>query len=140
MFKHLLVPIDLSTRNARILAVALGLAKRDRARVTLLHVIERVEGVPVGELQGFYRLLKKRARQRLGAAARKFAALGIDTVESVVIGTPARDIVKVAASDDIDLIVMGSHRLESPATPRAALGTTSHRVAILAPCPVLLVR
>lgn len=140
MFTHLLVPIDLSTKNARILAVALALAERDRARVTLLHVIERVEGVPVSEIQGFYRLLKKRARERLDAAGRKFAAAGITVVESVFIGTSARDIVKVAASNGIDLIVMGSHRLEDPAAAGGALGTTSHKVAILAPCPVLLVR
>jgi hypothetical protein len=39
MFKHILVPIDLSGGNARTLRTALALATQNRARVTLLQRI-----------------------------------------------------------------------------------------------------
>jgi nucleotide-binding universal stress UspA family protein len=139
MYAHILVPLDLSAKNHRVLAAALHLAVAERARVTLLHVIERVEGIPLSEMQDFYRLLKKRAQQRLGVAARKLAASGVAVAQSVFIGTAARDIVKLAASNDVDLIVIGSHRVEAPARGEA-LGTISHKVAVLSPCPVLLVK
>ena len=42
MFKHLLVPLDLSDRNARLLRIALSLARQSGARVTLLHVVDRI--------------------------------------------------------------------------------------------------
>ena len=46
MFKHILVPIDLSDQNARTLKTALDLAISNRARVTLLHVVHHVAKIP----------------------------------------------------------------------------------------------
>jgi hypothetical protein len=45
MFKHILVPLDLSDRNERILRLAVGLARIKQGRVTLLHVIQGIGGV-----------------------------------------------------------------------------------------------
>lgn len=140
MVKHVLVPLDLSTKNTRALTMARALAEPAGARVTLLHVIERVEGIPLGEMRDFYDRLKKRARERLAAAARAFTAAGIKVAQTIFVGVPARDIVKLAEATKADLIVISSHRVESPARPGQGLGTTSYKVAILCSCPVLLVK
>ena len=53
MFKHILVPLDLG-RNERSLRTARTLARQNGARVTLLHVIQRIEDIPAAELRRFY--------------------------------------------------------------------------------------
>ena len=64
-FKHVLVPIDLSDRNTRLLGTALALAEASAARVTLLHVIQRIAHVRASELRGFYARLERASARKL---------------------------------------------------------------------------
>ena len=137
MFKHLLVPIDLSDRNARLLGVARSLARSSGARVTLLHVVHRIAHVPSRELQGFYQELRRKSRRKLQAAARGFATDGIHVRTVVVIGEPSRQIVEASTTRGVDLLVMGSHKVVPGG---AGWGTTSYKVGIACPCPILLVK
>ena len=139
MFKHILVPIDLSGRNEPALRTALALAQQCQARVTLLHVIHRLARIPLGELSGFYRGLERRSKRRLDLAAKRFASKGVAVRAAVLIGEPAAEIVKTAARQRVDLIVMGSHKID-PARPRTGWGTTSYKVGILCQCPIMLVK
>lgn len=139
MFAHLLVPIDLSERNERQLRAARVLAERQRSRVTLLHVIQRVGNLPAGELRPFYDRLEKASRRQLARAAKRLAAAGVPVRTLVLVGDPPREIVRVAARRRVDLIVMGSHRAD-PARPGSGWGTTSYKVGLLCPCPILLVK
>ena len=63
MFKHILVPIDLSHRNERMLRLAVGLARIKQSRVTLLHVIQGISGVSTWELRTFYKTLEQRSQR-----------------------------------------------------------------------------
>ncbi len=58
---------------------------------------------------------------------------------SVIYGKRAGEIVKFAAKQSVDLIVMSSHK-PNLNNPSRDFGTISHRVAIIAPCAVLLVK
>jgi universal stress protein A len=139
MFKKILVPLDLSKRSDGALAAALQLAQPGRARVLLLHVIQRIEHVPPSELRDFYGRLEKAAHQRMASAIRKLATKKVDVRATVAIGSPARDIVRYAAANGVDLIILGSHKVD---VSRAAqgFGTTSYKVGVLCQCPVLLVK
>jgi universal stress protein A len=139
-FKHILVPIDLSARNARALATALALARAEGARVTLLHVVQRIEDLSATEMQAFARRLERRAAKRLQEAARPFAAAGVPVDGAVLTGVPPREIARFAAAKKADLIVINSHRVEGLARPGHGLGTTSYQVAMLCPCPILLLK
>jgi nucleotide-binding universal stress UspA family protein len=139
MFKHILVPIDLSDRNARTLAVAAALAEPIRARVTLLHVVHRVRHIAAGELAGFYRRLEAISRRRLERAARRLVARGLRVRTEVIVGEPATEIVAAAVQRRANLIIMGSHRVV-PGRPGGGWGTTSYKVGILCRCSVLLVK
>jgi nucleotide-binding universal stress UspA family protein len=119
--------------------VALGLAARNGARVTLLHVIQRIEHVPMAELRGFYREIDGKARRALARAARRFVAAQVDVRPVVLTGDPSREIVRWAAANRVDLVVMTSHRVH-PRQPAQRWGTTSYKVGILCRCPVLLVK
>jgi nucleotide-binding universal stress UspA family protein len=139
MFRHILVPIDLSDRNARVLRAALALARQSGARVTLLHVIQSVEKLPPGELKGFYGRLAKISTQKLERAAAPLARHGVRVRTEACIGEPAREIIRVALRSGVDLIVMGSHKVR-PGRPEARWGTTSYKVGIFCQCPILLVK
>jgi nucleotide-binding universal stress UspA family protein len=138
-FGHLLVPLDLSSRNARAVRLAGDLARREGARVTLLHVVHRIEALPAGELGTFYARLRRKAEAALRTHARRLVRLGVACRVEVLLGTPATAIVEYAARRRVDLIVMGSHRINPRARP-ARWGTTSYRVGVLCRCPVLLIK
>ena len=101
MFKHLLVPIDLSQRNARALRTALDLARLSGASVTLFHVVYRIAEIPFDELRGFYRRLLRMSERKLSREARGFAKKGVAVSTEVVIGEPAvemlRELVEVVS-------------------------------------------
>lgn len=139
MFKHILVPIDLSDRQGRMLRTARELASQSRARVTLLHVVHHVAALPLGELRGFYQRLVKASRRRLTLAAKPFAAEGVPVRAQVCIGEPAREILRVAAAEKVDLVVMGSHTVK-PGRRTRGWGTTSYKVGLVCQCPILLVK
>jgi nucleotide-binding universal stress UspA family protein len=139
MFKRILAPVDLSARNSRALRVAADLAAAAPARVTLLHVIQRIEGLPAAELAGFYAELERNARRKLDALAARLAKGGADVHVEVVVGEPTAEIVKHADRMRADVIVMASHRLQ-PKKGVQGLGTTSYKTAIVCRCPILLVK
>ncbi|HEY7649194.1 MAG TPA: universal stress protein [Methylomirabilota bacterium] len=138
MFDHIVVPLDLSQRNTQALATARALAERLDARVTLLHVVQKLARVSVGEMRAFYRRLTAKSRRRLNRAAREFAEAGIPVRVEVCIGDPAHEIVRRTRGRRADLIVMASHRID-PKQPRG-WGTTSYKVGILSQCAILLVK
>ena len=138
-FKHVLVPIDLSDRNARLLGVALALAEPHRAAVTLVHVIHRIARVPVAELRGFYGGLRNTSAVKLERAARPFREKGLRVRTVVRLGDPPLEIVRLALRRRADLVVMGSHRV-NPRRLDPGFGTTSYKVALGCQCPILLVK
>jgi nucleotide-binding universal stress UspA family protein len=119
--------------------VALRLRAPRGGRITLLHVIQRIEGIPAAQLRGFYRRLERKARQKLEALARQLTARGAAVRCEVFIGDPATDIARAAERHRADIVVMASHRVQ-PQRPGRGLGTTSYKTAILCRCPVLLVK
>jgi nucleotide-binding universal stress UspA family protein len=138
MFKKIMIPIDLSdTRNPAI-QIAKRIATLNKAQLTLLHVIEKIEYLPSGETKGFYTRLEKKGSQKLRGIAEKMNSAG-EVVTKIVLGNRARSIVEFAEKNGIDLIVMNSHRIDLK-EPSKGWGTISYKVAILSQCPVLLVK
>lgn len=139
MFHRILVPMDLSDRHARSLKLALALAREGPASVTLVHVVLQVRGLLPGEMRTFYDRLVKTSRRGLARTAKLFTAQGITVRSEILIGEPAREIVRAATAARADLIVMGSHRV-NPKRRGMGWGTTSYKVGILCRCPILLVK
>ena len=66
-------------------------------------------------------------------------AQGVAIRSVVLIGEPAREIVRLALARKVDLVVMGSHRVD-PAGHGRGWGTTSYKVGLFCQCPILLVK
>lgn len=138
MFHRIVIPLAFNDENESAIRVAADLAVRDSSEVLLLHVVETIRGIPFEEMRDFYERLERRAETELTKVAERFRALQVPTKSDVVFGARAEQIVTYARERGADLIVLSSH----PASPDqpASLGTISHRVALFAGCPVLLVK
>jgi nucleotide-binding universal stress UspA family protein len=137
MFQRILVPVDFTPKSRRALRVAAELARQGRATITLLHVIERIELIPDSELLSFYSKLEGLARRQLVAMADALSKRGCKVRWRILRGSRVTQIVKSAVG--MDLVLLASHRL-GRRRPTRGWDTLSHRVAILAPGPVLLVK
>lgn len=138
MFRKLLVPVDLTEKNRRAVEVARELALEAEGQVTLLHVIETLD-LPFEELEDFYGRLERQAQEVMGRLAEPLQAVGIPFREQVVYGKRAEEVVSWAEEEGVDLIILSSHRVNLE-DPGAGWATLSYKVAILAQCPVLLVK
>jgi nucleotide-binding universal stress UspA family protein len=138
MFKRILVPVDLTKKSQAAVDLAYEFATRSPTEVILQHVIETIEHVQFDELKPFYERLEKSARKGLSQFSQPFAAGKLSVDQVIVYGRRANEIVSYAAAKRVDLIIMSSHRIES--NQPAHSWSISYAVAILAPCPVLLVK
>jgi nucleotide-binding universal stress UspA family protein len=137
MFQKILVPTDGTPKSERALELVPDLAATD-AEVTLLHVIELLDA-PMEELEDFYGQLEQRARERLEKLAAPLRETGLTPTQHIRYGKRVAEIVQFAADEEHDLVVLASHRLD-PDQPASSWMTISHQVAILAECPVLVVK
>jgi nucleotide-binding universal stress UspA family protein len=139
MFRHILIPLDLTDKHRQALAIGAELAGQSGGTVTLLHIIEKIPGLSDEEEKGFYDRLERAARTHLTNYAE---ALGLRKVASqleVYCGQRAPEIARYAREKGADLIILTAPHLD-PEHPTAGWGSLSYRVGILAPCPVLLVK
>lgn len=139
MFRRILVPVDLGPRNLRAVRAAARMAGQSRAQVTLLHVIERLADDDSPALEAFYRKLESVARERMRKLLGRFEGTRVPIRAEILYGKPVVEILKFAAANRTDLIVMNSHRLPLRRSGES-WGTISYKVGILSRCPVLLVK
>ena len=148
MYRRILVPVDGSHTSARGLEEAIRLAKDQRARLRLVHVIEEYVVVQSGALNGtaFYAddlidLLRAEGKKIIAKAsglARK-AGVKADAATFESLANRSSDcIIREAKKWHADLIVMGTHGRRG--VNRLVLGSDAEIVVRTSPVPVLLVR
>jgi len=139
MFKNILVPTDLSEKSTKALDIALSLGSKDDCRVTLVHVIETIEGDDQDDFGEFYEKLKARAQGKMDKMIRRHGDKNQVISKEILFGKRVREIVGFAYEHDIDLIILSSHKIDKidAATDWA---TISYKVGILSRCPVLMVK
>jgi nucleotide-binding universal stress UspA family protein len=139
MYRRLLVPVDFTAKNARALRSACELAELADGEVVLVHVVETLEDELDDDLAGFYRKLEVKAEEKLAATLESLGEGRFSRRSAVVLGHRARAIADFAEHEKVDVIVLSSHRVD-PDKPGHDWMTISYKVAILARCPVLLVK
>lgn len=135
-YRSILVALDGSPDGYAALEHAATLARDQNAPLTLLSVAPppstpvSAGAPPPGDLEHMHRGVLR------AAAASVPRDVGVTT--RLERGEPAETILRVAAEEAHDLVVMGSHGHSR--IHRALLGSVSERVLKKAPVPVLLMR
>lgn len=145
LFKHVLCAIDFSDGSMRALDQAISIAQHADAHLTLLHVVELPEGIPHGRMPGTGRTVEEYIaaveadrRESLANAVPKDAETYHHVETMLVTGKPWREIVRIAAEQRSDVIVIGIHG--RGAADLLVFGSTAQQVARHATCPVLTFR
>jgi nucleotide-binding universal stress UspA family protein len=146
MYKRILTPVDGSATSRRGLRAAIGLAKAQRARLTILNVVDAMpvfaslEGVTAYDA-GILEALRKGGKKILAGAAAEAKKRGIKAktvLAENIAGRVADVIVRQAKKSRADLIVIGTHGRRG--LTRMVMGSDAELVVRYAPAPVLLIR
>ncbi len=138
MFKSIVWASDGSGLAKKALPLVKDLAGADGAKITIIHVVERVEG---GGAVGLPRradesLVQAELREQAAALEQEGFTVSLEIRGDV--GTrPAHEIADVARDVHADLIVAGSRG--HTAIGGLLLGSVTNRLLHIAPCPVLVV-
>jgi nucleotide-binding universal stress UspA family protein len=138
-YRSILVSYDGSDFSKNALARACKLSEMDNAEVSVLYVIPRYE-----EMVGFFRTesikksLIREAKKILDGAKELASEKGVTVKTEIREGHAADKILETASGLKNDLIIIGSYGWRG--VNKAIMGSTTERVLINAPCPVLAVR
>ena len=138
--KTYLVPVDFSQGSEAALDQAIKMARENRGKLLLVHVISATFAFPleVG-FDDIFEILEKNARQSMKKLIQR-KRLKPGQHRSVLITglDPAQVIVSQAKKARASMIVMGSHGRTG--LQRFMLGSVAERTLRYAQCPVLIVK
>jgi nucleotide-binding universal stress UspA family protein len=148
MYKHILLPYDGSELSDKALSEAIGLARGEKAKLTLLYVVgphhlmvgagSAVPGQKRLEKE-YMEKIRTEAAAMLDAARQRAVAAGLDCVTVLEDGINAyENIIETANRDRCDLILMASHGRRG--LEGMIIGSQTNKVLTRATVPVLVVR
>jgi hypothetical protein len=143
-FKNILVATDGSKHSAAAASEAIGLAKRNGSKLTVISVVPSELMTPTDiEFSMPQRELiaeKEMHEAEKNAKAVKDAAQkeGVAVQAFVMSGKPSDAIIQTAKEKNSDLIVLGSHG--KTGIERLLMGSVAERVIVLTACAVLVVK
>ena len=138
--QKILVPVVFADTSRHVVRQAAWLARRFHAEIVLLHVVTPLS-YPAGVLESGHEItardlhahIVQRAQKDLDQALRpEFDGIAVTRV--LLRGDPAREIVKTARDQNVDLIVMSTHGYG--AFYRFLLGSVTAKVLHESDCPV----
>ncbi len=134
--------VDLSEPSRLALEQAAALAKDLGAELLLLHVYESPTATATGMLVSppeFFAAAEREVQRKLDAWRQEAERLaGRSVTVSVVPGGAAAEIIRFAAEQHVDAIVVATHGRTG--IRRLLLGSVAQRVVAEAACPVVVVR
>jgi nucleotide-binding universal stress UspA family protein len=150
MIARILVPHDGTEISDRAFETATEFAKMFNTEIVLLHVIQDIP-IPSSLLLGNDRILISKAKRSITKELEKGwnkmvqeKIIGktskdekIKVRSEVIVGSPAEEIIRFANANKIDMIIVGSRRLETISKIKA-LGSVARKVSEAAECPVMI--
>jgi nucleotide-binding universal stress UspA family protein len=141
--RKILVPTDFSDSARKALRYGISFAREFGSELLLLHVVEPVAvgygsdlfPVPMAEV---FEEMSGHARVEIAKLAAFAREKDVESRELVVQGKPSSEVLRVAAEEEVDLIVLGTHG--KGLLDKAIFGSTAERVVRRSPCPVLTCR
>lgn len=138
MYDRILLPTDGSEGTNRAVEQAIDLAVETGAELHVLFVVEDMPYAPEMMDDQVEMRLREIGKEALEDIRERADKAGVDVESTVEDGTPHRTILNYADSEDIDLIVMGTHGRSG--LDRYLLGSVTERIVRSSETPVLTVR
>jgi nucleotide-binding universal stress UspA family protein len=138
MYKKILIAIENSTADRTVLEHVQQLAKLTGASLLLVHVADGWVARHYDELALRESEEMKEDRAYLATVQAQLTANGFTTVTHLAMGEPAKELVRVAEAEHVDLIAMSTHghRLLNDIIRGSTADRVRHNVSI----PVLMIK
>ncbi len=140
--KRILVPIDFSEQSMCAAKVAAKIAKKIKADIYLLHMLEMPEGIvdmmSAGDDTPASMLLMNKVHERFNELKEESFFDGITLYEKVQFHKTFDGVITESKNDDIDLIVMGSSGTSG--YTEMLIGSNTEKVVRHSDIPVLVVK
>ncbi len=130
MFEKVLLGVDFSPYTERLLGCVGELVRAGMKELILLYAVDARHAEMAKDLMEAY------ARRELERIGRLPDIEGLEVVRRIEPGSPAREILRVAAEEDVSLIYLGGHG--AGFFERVLTGSVSGKVLRLADRPVLV--
>jgi nucleotide-binding universal stress UspA family protein len=138
MYDRILLPTDGSEGTNRAVRQAIDLAAETGAELHVLFVVEDMPYAPEMMDEQVEMRLREIGQEAVEDIRERADETGVDVESVVEDGTPHQAILNYADSEDIDLIVMGTHGRSG--LDRYLLGSVTERIVRSSDVPVLTVR
>lgn len=144
--KHILVATDLSPTSDFALTRAMEIAKKMKAKVTLLHVVQKkyIDNVLDNTLKkilpkSLWLTTEEYKEQLVQEKIRTLSKKNLNIKYAIIpTGKPSIKILQYAKKNNVDLLIMGAHGKYS--IRDSFVGTTAEYVVKKTQCPVLIVK
>ena len=137
MFDDILIPTDGSETARNAAESGIDLAVEQGATVHGLYVVQPIHADEGGAGQ-VIEAMRATGEQTVSELAEQAEARGLTATTDVTVGTPHREILEYIETNDIDLVVMGTHGRTG--IGRYLLGSVTEKVVRLSEVPVLTIR
>jgi nucleotide-binding universal stress UspA family protein len=138
--KKILFPLDLTESSSKILDYVLSVSEKYNSLVYLLHVVQDLNRW--GKLYVPHPSMDKLQKEANEAAKKAMDTICENQLQScpnfqkrIVSGDAAEEILKVIDSEDIDLLIMGTHGRKG--LEHVIFGSVAEKVVKRSPVPVL---
>lgn len=140
--KKILFPCDLTENSSKILPYALSVSEKYDSMIYLLYVAEDLLKwggfyIPHPSLSEYQRELLKSAEKHMDKICEEQLKSCPNFQKKIVSGDPAVEILRIIESDDIDMVIMGTHGRKG--LEHTIFGSVAENVVKKSPVPVLVV-
>lgn len=141
-FSNILFPVDLSESSSKIVPYVQTIAEKFNSKIHLLfvaRVFDYFTGiyVPAPSITAMEKGIIDGAEKGLEEFVEQYLSDYPDTVTSVISGDATDMIINYVTSNEIDLIIMGTHGRKG--LDKVIFGSVAERVVKTAPVPVMVV-
>ena len=145
--KKILIPVDFSGTGEKVLDQAVVMAKKTKATITLITVLEGplsnvgpdLFGLSINNRVKYEDAIMDWVKQHMEAFKKKLIAGGANKVDYIIEkGSPYKKILGTAQKIKADVIVMGTHGVSG--VREFVVGSNTFRVVSEAQCPVLSIQ
>jgi len=138
--KKIIVPTDFSDSSRNAIKYASSFAKKFKASISLIYVIEPIViGLDGGSIPILTDIsTKEKLEDELKVICKEDISPSVKTAINVNIGKPFIEIIEFAEKEDADLIIIATHG--HTGIEHLLFGSTAEKVVRKASCPVLSIK